>query len=210
MFMDSNWAAGNLQVIRTLMERSAIYRRALAPVMLLLGILGIVAALAGWLLGMSSPRAFVWYWIAVSGVGISGAYFMVRRQALRDAEPFWSPPTRRVTQAALPSIFVGFVGSVLILAALVQNSFEVGWLPPIWMALYGCAIHAAGFFMPRGIKLFGWLFIFASCVVAAALTFSFMPRSWIAGHLLMGACFGGLHLCYGIYLYFTEDRKNEA
>ncbi|MDB6016752.1 MAG: hypothetical protein JWR19_1241, partial [Pedosphaera sp.] len=31
--MKSDWAAEHLQTIRTLMERSAIYRRALAPVM---------------------------------------------------------------------------------------------------------------------------------------------------------------------------------
>src|SRR6266540_1083328 len=35
--MESNWAAENLRVIRTLMERSAVYRRALAPLMLLAG-----------------------------------------------------------------------------------------------------------------------------------------------------------------------------
>ena len=31
--MEPNWAAEHLQVIRTLMERSALYRRALAPIM---------------------------------------------------------------------------------------------------------------------------------------------------------------------------------
>jgi len=25
----------------------------------------------------------------------------------------------------------------------------------------------------------------------------------------MGAVFGGLHLAYGLYLYFSETRKNE-
>jgi len=208
--MHPTWATEHLQVIRTLMERSAIYRRALAPVMLLLGILGIVAGVSGWWFSVSSSRAFGWYWIAVSTVGISGAYLMVRRQSLRDAEPFWSPPTRRVTLAALPAAFIGFIVSLLILQALPQGSVEVAWLPPIWMALYGCAIHAAGFFMPRGMKLFGWLFILASCAVGGALALSWIPRSSISGHTVMGASFGGLHLLYGVYLYFTEDRKNEA
>jgi hypothetical protein len=35
--MDTNWAAEHLQTIRTLMERSALYRRALAPIMLCAG-----------------------------------------------------------------------------------------------------------------------------------------------------------------------------
>jgi hypothetical protein len=31
-----------------------------------------------------------------------------------------------------------------------------------------------------------------------------------AGHWVMGGVFGGLHLAYGIYLYFTEQRRNET
>ena len=37
MGMETNWAAEQLQTIRTLMERSAVYRRALAPIMLFAG-----------------------------------------------------------------------------------------------------------------------------------------------------------------------------
>src|SRR5436189_1798 len=40
--MESNWATEHLQVIRTLMERAEIYRRALAPVMLLTGTAGLL------------------------------------------------------------------------------------------------------------------------------------------------------------------------
>jgi hypothetical protein len=40
--MESNWAAEQLQTIRTLMERSAVYRRALAPIMLFAGLTGLV------------------------------------------------------------------------------------------------------------------------------------------------------------------------
>ena len=45
--MQSDWAAENLQVIRTLMERSAIYRRALGPMTTFAGGLGTAAAIAG-------------------------------------------------------------------------------------------------------------------------------------------------------------------
>lgn len=208
--MEPNWAAEHLQVIRTLMERSAVYRRALAPIMLLLGILGIVAAGAGAFFAVNSIPAFGWYWMGVGVVGVSGAYFMVRRQALRDGEPFWSPPTRRVTNAALPAVVIGLVASVLLILNTPGGKADAEWLPPIWMVLYGCAIHAAGFFMPRGMKLFGWVFILTGCAAGMAVALLANPGSLGGAQLMMGIFFGGLHLAYGLYLYFTEDRKNEA
>ena len=56
--MDADWASARLLEIRTLMERSAIYRRALGPIMLYLGILGLVASVAGALLRIETARGF--------------------------------------------------------------------------------------------------------------------------------------------------------
>src|SRR5438309_10431880 len=86
--METNWAVEHLQVIRTLMERSAVYRRALAPVMVLTGAVGTVAALAGCLARIESPRAFFVYWLLVGLAALVGALLLVRRQALREGEPF--------------------------------------------------------------------------------------------------------------------------
>jgi len=57
--MDSKWAEENLQTIRTLMERSAVYRRALAPIMLCAGTVGIIAAAAGLVFQLNSIHAFL-------------------------------------------------------------------------------------------------------------------------------------------------------
>src|SRR5688572_15097163 len=110
--MSNDWATEHLQVIRTLMERAAIYRRALAPVMLLTGSIGLLAAILGWFFKIDSPRPFVGYWTSISLLPLIGSYLMVRRQSLKDAEPFWSLPTRRVTQALLPPLAVGFIASI--------------------------------------------------------------------------------------------------
>jgi hypothetical protein len=69
-------------------------------------------------------------------------------------------------------------------------------------------MHAAGFFMPRGIKLFGWGFILVGCAFGLWLKLAGETVPLCNAHLLMGASFGGLHLAYGIYLYFTERKKN--
>src|SRR5215470_15729002 len=114
--MDSNWAAANLQAIRTLMERSAVYRRALAPVMTFTGLVGLLAALFANYYTIESFPQFPVYWMLVSLVAIGGDFLLVRRQSIKEREPFWSPPTRRVSQALMPALFVGATaGAFLIL-----------------------------------------------------------------------------------------------
>ena len=73
----------------------------------------------------------------------------------------------------------------------------------LWMLFYGCAVHAAGFFMPRGIRWLGWIFIMVGCVLLSLLN---LGAAQLQSNLLMGVIFGGLHLVYGIYLHFTEQR----
>lgn len=209
--MDSGWAQDNLQTIRTLMERSAVYRRALTPIMLFTGALGLVAALTGCLLKVDSPRSFGMFWLGVSVAATAGAYLLARRQALKDQEPFWSPPTRRVTQALMPLFLLGLVLGLVVALPSWRDPLQVWWLPPAWMALYGCALHASGFFMPRGMKLLGWLFVLSACAVFILVNHQshaagFPPLYW--ANALMGLFFGGLHLAYGIYLRFTERGKN--
>ena len=206
--MQSNWAAEHLLVIRTLMERSAIYRRALAAIVFSLGLLGLAAAAFGWIMQIQTPRSFIWLWSAAGLAGVSGSYLMARRQALRDAEAFWSAPTRRITHALLPPLFGGFAAGMVCVLSGNDGPGQVWWIVPLWMVLYGCAMHAAGFFMPRGMKLFGWVFILVGCAVAVRLALLGMPSPFPAAHWLMGASFGGLHVGYGIYLYFTEKKTN--
>ena len=83
-----NWAAEHLQTIRTLMERSAVYRRALAPIMLFAGALGVAAAAAGLLFHLDSLRAFGALWLGTAVVVVAGAFLIARRQAFKDQRAF--------------------------------------------------------------------------------------------------------------------------
>jgi hypothetical protein len=204
--MNANWAAENLQTIRTLMERSAVYRRALAPVSMVTGGIGLVAGGAGWMSGLSAPRAFILYWFAVACVALAGAFVVVRRQAIRDQEGFWSPPTRRVAAGMLPGLYIGLVAGLLLV--FVGGDSDTAWvLVPVWMALYGSALLAAGFFMQRGIRLFGWIFIATGTLLLGWLAASGAHPEFRFAHIVMGLVFGGLHLAYGIYLHFTEPKN---
>jgi hypothetical protein len=206
--MEQHVAAEHLQVIRTLMERSALYRRTLGPIMVYVGAVGSVAALGGVALGIDALRAFCAWWLVAALVAVAGAFVIARRQAVEDGEHFWSPPALRVTQALLPPLAAGLL---LSLALVVFAPGGLRWLFVLGNALfYGCAVHAAGFFMPRGMKLFGWLII----VLAAAAAFArlvFAPGATaLVDHALMGGFFGAAHLAYGAYLFLTEPRKTPA
>jgi hypothetical protein len=208
--METNQAAEHLQVIRTLMERSAIYRRALAPIMTFCGVLGISGGLIGRWLKIESDRNFVFFWSGVAVLALIGSFLLVRRQALKESEPFWSPPTRRVAQALLPPFFAGLFLSIVTFwlpeddAPLIQCL-----LVALWAWLYGFAIYSAGFFVPRGMRLFGWIFVISGCILIVLARAGYVLTS-VSAHLLMGLTFGGLHLAYGIYLYFTENRKSAS
>jgi hypothetical protein len=210
--METKWAVENLQTIRTLMERSALYRRALAPIMILAGTIGIAGGLIGWRCRIESNRGFVWLWLGVAVLALAGALFLVRRQALKDSEPFWSPPTRRVGQALLPAFLVGLIAAVFVLvnSSTAENPEWQLFLVVLWSWLYGCAVHAAGFFMPRGVHWLGWVFILSGSFLLASLGMMEDRLEGLPPHLLIGGIFGGLHLIYGIYLHFTEQKNPVA
>lgn len=208
--VDENAARDHLTTIRTLMERSALYRRALAPVMFSVGTIGTGAGLIASRLLPETPRAFAFYWLGVALASTATAFLLIRRQAFANKEVFWSPPTRRVFSAMLPAIFAGAAVVGPLVNIHQEGTMIAVTLPPLWLVLYGCAIHSAGFFMIRGIRLFGWGFVIAGLLVAlSAANPHLIEPSIRLAHLIMALTFGLGHLAYGAYLYFTEKRSQE-
>ena len=177
--------------------------------MLYVGGVGTLAGFCGVALSIESPAGFSAWWLCAAVVAIAGALVIVRRQAVKDGERFWSPPTLRVTGAMAPPLVAGLA---LSLALVMFDAAPPRGLFVLANALfYGCAVHAAGFFMPRGMKLFGWLVILMAAAGSAGLAV-FEPS--LGGsrpaHVVMGGVFGLLHLAYGAYLYVTERREMPA
>ena len=69
---------------------------------------------------------------------------------------------------------------------------------------YGCAVHAAGFFMPRGMKLFGWLIIGVTGVALLAVAWVVPTPSARLDHAFMGALFGAA--APGVWRLPVRDR----
>ena len=202
-------AAAQLQTIRTLMERAALYRRALGPTLLTAGVIGCLAALGGELLPGPGGPAFIGYWLVVALVVITACVLLMRTQALRAAEPFWTPPARRIASAMLPPLVAGAAMTVFLGRMLDADQLLAVQLPPIWMVFYGLAVHAAGFFTLRGVRWLGWAFVLTGAVLG--LIFAFYPGLMPLrhDHLLMGATFGLGHLAAGGWL-MVQERKSAA
>ena len=207
--MNNDWAAEQLQTIRTLMERSALYRRALAPVMTLAGVLGLAGGIAGWLLGIADPVRFVLFWVGVAAVAAVLGLLLIRRQAFKAAEPFWSVPIRRVAQAMALPMLCAMVLTFMYCSAKpdFESTFKIIIL---WQLFYAFALNAAGFFMRRGIRLFAWVMALSGLGLAVFLMVTGPPELGSRIHWLMGGTFGAFHLAYGIYLYFTEASSSAS
>jgi hypothetical protein len=206
--MNSDSAREHLQVIRTLMERSALYRRALAPTTLAVGAIGVMGSIVGVALAPESAAGLAGFWTAVAVAALAAAFLTIRRESISDGEPFWSAPTRRVAMAMAPALIAGAAVTAAIGIGGSDFAFAAAFLPPAWIIFYGCALQAAGFFMVRGIRLFGGAFVMAGSVllvISAA-----WPQSRLTlgqAHGLMGLCFGLGHLAYGAYLRLSERSR---
>ncbi|HTI70469.1 MAG TPA: hypothetical protein VMF06_10920 [Candidatus Limnocylindria bacterium] len=206
-------AVEHLQVIRTLMERSVLYRRALAPSMLAAGVFGILMAVAGGLAPdtafLSTQRGFVLAWVATAALAVIAAVIATRRQALVDHEPFWSPPARRVAWAVVPPMVAAAVVARCAVSLSGNAVHFVAWAAPcLWLALHGCALHAAAGQMTRGIRWMGWIHLGGAVVGSIFLPYLMNSLSntmaITAAHIVMGATFGLSHFTYGLRLVWTE------
>jgi len=187
------------------MEHVGLYRRALAPVAIFVGVLGIAAAVFAQAVGWTEPNHFTSYWMGVAVISILSALLLIRSQALKGGEKFWSPPTRRVAKAMAPMLAAGLGLGLLELLHAPMDRDGVS-LAAMWMILYGGALHSAGFFMQRGLRLLGWIFVFIG--IFCLFISESQELSWLAdsqAHWVMGWAFGVNNLVYGLYLKLTAE-----
>lgn len=186
------------------MERAALYRRALEPIFATAGALGVSAAALGWFLDGGQLAPFAGLWLATAILSILVTFALVRQQAWRADEPFWTPPSRRLVGAVLPGLVTGGIGTALLLPCKLSPPYGGAALLALWHIHYGLALMAAGFCTTRGVRRLGCAFLtigLAGCA-AAVLTQQVPPLRWDC--LLMGLTFGIGHLVAALWLRMTK------
>ena len=135
----------------------------------------------------SSEQAWLITWLAEAALAFSiGAIAMHRKVRAAGAQWFSGPGRRFLLSYAAPMV-AGVVQTVgLYLAGL------GGFLPGMWLLLYGTAAVAGGASSIKPIPIAGACFM---ALGAAALC---APTSW--GNAFMAAGFGGVQIAFGVLI----------
>jgi hypothetical protein len=192
--MDARQAARNLEVIRTLMERTCQYQLLTARAGLMAGSLAAAGSLLFLVVDAGDPRAFGGVWVAVFACSLLVTALTTISRSRRRGEKAWSHPARAVLWALTPSLFAAVVLSIWL--------FAVGlhlWLPGVWMLCYGQGALATSAYAPSPIR---WLGI--GVLLCAGFTL-WMGPDWAV--VMMGLVFGAGHIGLGAVLLVSEQRE---
>lgn len=192
--MDARQAAHNLELIRTLMERTVQYQLLTARAGLAAGCLACVGALTFTMVDKSDPAIFGGVWAVVFAGSLLATCIGTILRSRERGERLWSRQARAVLLALTPSL----------LAALVLTGFFFSRgdhlaLPGVWMLCYGQGALATASYAPAPIRGLG-----IGALVMGAVTLWLGP-AWSV--FMMGLVFGIGHISMGAALLVAERRE---
>jgi hypothetical protein len=174
-------AMDNLKYIRRTMERAGSFTAVPGKGGVAMGLVAVLAArlavfqtsAAGWLA--------VWTIAAVAAmaIGMAGAALKSRRFRI----PLFSGPGRKFIAGFTPALLAGAV-----MTAVFYRAGISGFLPGVWLLLYGAAVLAGGSASVRIVPIMGACFMFVGTV-------ALLLPGW--NDVLLPVGFGGLHLIFG-------------
>jgi hypothetical protein len=178
-------AMDNLRYIRGMMERAATFTAVSGWGEVVIGITAFAAAFVA--SRQTLPWAWLATWVGEAGVaaGISVASMTLKAHIAN--MPLLSGPMRKLVLSFSPPIIVGAV-----LTAVFVHAGQFGFLPGVWMLLYGAAVVSAGTYSVRSLPVMGAMFMIVGAVALVA------PAAWATSLLMIG--FGGLHVLFGLWI----------
>ena len=123
---------------------------------------------------------------------VGSAYFLSKKKGAGNAQPFWSPASKRFLQSLfLPVALGGF----FCFALLHESSFEL--IPSAMLLFYGIGLVQSAQFTLGEIKNLGFTQVILGLIAA------FFPDY---GLLFWALGFGLFHVIYGTLMYFRHER----
>jgi hypothetical protein len=178
-------AAEDLRFIRDTMASASAFTAVSGSGAVVMGLTALVAAAVAQT--QSSERAWLITWLAEAALAFSIGAITFRRKARRAGTPWFSGPGRRFMLSYAAPMVAGVIQTVaLYLAGL------GGFLPGMWLLLYGTAAVAGGVSSIKPIPIAGVMFM---ALGAAALC---APTSWGNGFMAVG--FGVVQIAFGVLI----------
>jgi hypothetical protein len=178
-------AAEDLRFIRHTLERSATFTAVPGVGGLLMGVLGLGAALIA--RQAATPDVWLAIWIATAVVASTVGLVAMQQKARRAGERLSGAPAR---QFALSFGAPVFAAALLTIGARQADAWSL--IPPLWLLLYGTAVLGGGAFSVPAVRVLGSAFLVLG--IAALAT----PPGW--GNTWLGIGFGGLQIVMGLYI----------
>jgi len=194
--MNAAEASRNLELIRTLMERTTQYQLLTARAGLAAGSLAGVGALSFLFLDARNPWSFGAVWASVFFGSLLATCIGTVLRSREQGERIWSRPARAVVRALAPSLFAALVLSVMFFA---WGGEAYLWLPGVWMLCYGQGALATAAYAPAPIRSLG-----LSVLLLGAVSLWLGPQ-WAV--VMMGLVFGAGHIGLGLALLVRERRQ---
>jgi hypothetical protein len=179
-------ALDNLRFIRETMERSATFTAVSGRGGVAMGFVGLAAAALAAVQPTPARWLAVWLVAAVLGSAAATAFLFLKSRAM--CAPLESGMGRKFLLGLAPPLLAG-----ALLTAAMARPYTFGFLPAVWLLLYGAGVVTGGAFSVRAVPLMG---VFFMVLGGAAL---FLRHPWT--DLLLGAGFGGLHLGFGAWIW---------
>jgi hypothetical protein len=192
--MNARQAARNLEVIRTLMERTCQYQLLTARAGLVAGSLAGAGALLFLVLDPAEPFQFGVVWALVFAGSLLATVVSTVLRGRERGEQVWSRQARAVILALTPALFAALALSVFFFAR-----GEHLWLPGVWMLCYGQGALATSAYAPTFIRRLGM------AVLPLGATTLWLGPAWAV--LMMGLVFGLGHVLLGVALLIAERRQ---
>ena len=192
--MDVVEAGRNLELIRSLMERTTQFQLLTARAGLAAGCLAGAGAVSFLALDAADPWQFGGVWAAVFAGSVLALLVTAWLRARESGQHFWTRPARAVVLALAPSVFAALVLSVFFFAR-----GQHLWLPGVWMLCYGQGALATAAYAPAPIRGLG-----LATLGLGTLTLALGP-DWAVP--MMGLGFGAGHIGLGVALLIFERRR---